>query len=205
MSKLIVAQNIARNVFINKLDKGGKPYIQHLEYVSDIAVHYAKAIDSDEITKIRIVGLLHDLVEDFPEWTFNHLLAIFDDLEIIEALKLLTRKPNQDYSEYITLLDNNLIARAVKLADLEHNMDVKRLPELNDLDFRRLDKYHRAYTYLSDENSNRVDREFLQTPIKQEPIILDLARPGIKNESFTKPLPIKRSTRNIESGSEFGI
>ena len=42
------------------------------------------------------------------------------------------------------------IAKAVKLCDLEHNTKLTRLKGLRKKDFDRLEKYHRAYTYLMD-------------------------------------------------------
>ena len=42
------------------------------------------------------------------------------------------------------------LAKAVKLRDLEHNSKITRLKGLRKKDFDRLEKYHRAYTYLLD-------------------------------------------------------
>ena len=43
-----------------------------------------------------------------------------------------------------------MLAKAIKLTDLEHNSKITRLKGLRKKDFDRLEKYHRAYTYLLD-------------------------------------------------------
>jgi hypothetical protein len=42
----------------------------------------------------------------------------------------------------------NPIAREVKIADLEDNMDVRRLKELGATDTQRLNRYIKAWNYL---------------------------------------------------------
>ena len=54
------------------------------------------------------------------------------------------------YDDYIKVISTDPIAKAVKLRDLEHNTKVTRLKGLRKKDFDRLEKYHRAYTYLLD-------------------------------------------------------
>jgi len=46
---------------------------------------------------------------------------------------------------------SNQLAKAVKKADLTDNMDLKRIPEPIEKDFTRLQKYHRAWRRLLDE------------------------------------------------------
>ena len=44
----------------------------------------------------------------------------------------------------------NPVAAAVKMSDLRNNMDISRLPAVNDKDIRRLEKYRKAYALLSE-------------------------------------------------------
>ena len=60
----------------------------------------------------------------------------------------------EDYMAYIRRVSANPISRAVKLADLKHNMDLSRLPEITDADRERVEKYQRAMEILS-ANSER--------------------------------------------------
>ena len=71
-------------------------------------------------------------------------------MEIIDALRLLTRKKEDDYMEYISRLKSNRTARAVKLADLTDNMDISRIKNPTEVDYQRLEKYRKAKKLLTD-------------------------------------------------------
>lgn len=73
-----------------------------------------------------MAAVLHDVVED-TEWTFEDLRKEGFDAALIEALDCLTRRKGEPYKEFIDRLAPNLIARAVKIADLEGNMNLKQL------------------------------------------------------------------------------
>lgn len=141
-----IALNIIETAFAGKKDRGGKPYVEHLKRVSENAKNYFKGEDYYE--QLEVIGLLHDLVEDCPEWTKKHLESIFKDALIVDAVDRLTKRPELDYDQYIKNIQNNRYARAVKLADLKDNMDLTRLSELSEKDIERLKKYHKSYVYL---------------------------------------------------------
>lgn len=132
------AISIATQAHFGQVDKAGHPYILHLLRVM------MKGKTEDEM----ICGVLHDLVED-TDWTFEQLEEEGFPDYIIEALQLLTKKDNKDYSLYIDLISENDLAKAVKLNDLEDNMDVRRLAVFNEVDRKRLSKYISAYQYLN--------------------------------------------------------
>ena len=71
-----------------------------------------------------IVGLLHDLVED--EWcTFDMLRQAGFSEAVVGAVNELTRK-DEPYEEYIAnLMNGSILARQVKLIDLNDNMNRK--------------------------------------------------------------------------------
>ena len=96
---------------------------------------------------LRIVALLHDIVED-TEYTFEDLKAIGFDDEIIDALKLMTHDETVSYMEYVTAIKSNPIATAVKLADLEHNSDLSRLDVVDEKALKRKQKYAAAIDLL---------------------------------------------------------
>lgn len=54
------------------------------------------------------------------------------------------------YEQYISKIIDCELARVVKIADLKHNMDITRLPGLNEGDLERLNKYLKSYNYLKD-------------------------------------------------------
>jgi hypothetical protein len=69
--------------------------------------------------------------------------------EVVEAVDCLTRREAESYEQFITRLKPNRIARRVKLADLEHNMDVRRLSRIEKNDADRLTRYIQAWSELS--------------------------------------------------------
>ena len=97
----------------------------------------------------KIVGVLHDVVED-SAWTFEQLAAEGFSAEIVEALRCVTkRSENEPYDKFISRIKGNPLAVAVKLNDLTDNMDIRRLPYLSDKDVKRLKKYLKAYKQLT--------------------------------------------------------
>ena len=121
----------------DQVDKSGLPYIAH-------PIHLAEQM-TDEAT--CCVALLHDVVEDTPI-TFEDLEKEGFYSEIIEALKLLTHDDNVNYMDYVQEIKKNPIARAVKLADLNHNSDITRLDNPTEKDFERREKYIKAIEIL---------------------------------------------------------
>lgn len=131
------AISIAVQSHTGQTDKSGKPYILHVLRVM------MKGKTNDE----RICGVLHDLVED-TDWTFEQLKEEGFPQHIIDALELVTKKEKEDYSDFIERISHNNLAIAVKLNDLEDNMDVSRLNKVTEKDAERLSKYIKAQKYL---------------------------------------------------------
>lgn len=126
-------------------DKGGNPYFLH-----PLAV--MMAMDTDEE---RRVALLHDAIEDCgvkPE----HLRARGYPEREIEAVVALSRREETEtgrketYEAFIERLRPNALARKVKLADLAHNMDVRRLAAVDEKARERLERYRRAWAKLKE-------------------------------------------------------
>ena len=99
----------------------------------------------------KIVGVLHDVVED-TSWTFEALAAEGFSKEVINALRCVTKtSENENYDAFIDRVKKNPLATAVKINDLTDNMDIRRLPYLSDKDVKRLKKYLKAYKRLIGE------------------------------------------------------
>jgi len=137
-----IAYQIADTAFKDKVDKGGEPYMKHLVRVSSAVKKYGNACE--------IIGLLHDLLEDCPEWNDKSLSTFFSDM-VVNNIKVLTRNYSETYEQYIDHISNWDIATKIKIADLNDNMDITRLPSLRDTDFKRLAKYHKAYLKLNQQ------------------------------------------------------
>ena len=133
-----LASKIAYKAHEGQTDKAGVPYICH-------PIHIAEQMDSEESC---VVALLHDVIED-SDITLEILSKYFND-DIITALRVLTKKENDDYVMYIKRVKTNKLATKVKIKDLEHNRDLTRLDEVTDKDRKRSLKYWQAIRYLED-------------------------------------------------------
>lgn len=92
--------------------------------------------------------MLHDVVEDGVSSQFDLYTAGFSP-RVLAAVNLLTHCKDTSYDDYIKCIATNEDARLVKIADLKDNSNITRLKGLTKKDFDRIEKYHRAYTYLS--------------------------------------------------------
>ena len=122
----------------NQVDKTGLPYVFHPFHLAEQML--------DEIS--TICALLHDVVED-TDYTFNDILSMGFPQEVIDVLLLLTHEDNIPYMEYVEKINENPIAKQVKLADLRHNSDLTRLNIIDEKALARVDKYQKAINILS--------------------------------------------------------
>jgi (p)ppGpp synthase/HD superfamily hydrolase len=94
-----------------------------------------------------MVAILHDTVED-TDWTLDRLRQAGFAAEVVQAVECLTHRDQETYEDFIARVQTNPIARKVKLADLEDNMDLRRLSTVTAQDVQRLHKYHQAWLAL---------------------------------------------------------
>ena len=143
MVTLEKAIQIAARAHEGQKDKAGSPYILHpLRLMLDMKC------ESD-----RIVAVLHDVLEDSPVTADRLRSQGFSD-EIIAALECLTRNAGESYRDFIERAKSNPLARRVKIADIEDNMNMCRISNLTDQDLKRLGRYHRAWRTLSDTHDS---------------------------------------------------
>lgn len=137
------AIKIADKAHRGQTDKFGTPYIGHVMRV----MNYGKTYDE------KIVGVLHDVIEDCPEITYEYLLQEGFPNHIVFAIECLTKSSTeQDYTAFIKQTEKSPLAVSVKLNDLKDNMDLTRFTkELTEKDAKRLNKYLTAYLYLKDK------------------------------------------------------
>jgi len=138
VSKVVPFSTVKWVPFRLTKSKGGEPYILH-----PLRVMFKMRTDDFE----RMVAVLHDVVED-SEWTLDHLRNEGFPDHVLAAVDCLTRKSDEPYEDFIERVQINTLARTVKIADLEDNLDASRLPELTDKDIERIRKYQKALTVL---------------------------------------------------------
>jgi (p)ppGpp synthase/HD superfamily hydrolase len=142
MSTLERAILLAVKAHDGRRDKAGAPYVLHpLRLMLRMPSHAA-----------RIVAVLHDVVED-SDFSLEDLRRQGFSEDILDAVACLTRIPGEPYEESIGRAGGHPLARLVKIADLEDNMDVRRLANLGEKDMERLARYHRNWLRLRGEEA----------------------------------------------------
>lgn len=119
-----------------QFDRGGTPYCCHPLKV----MHYLKTDDEE----LQCMALGHDLIEDTAV-TYKELREAGMTERIIAGIDALTKQPGQTYDEYKLRVFANVDAMRVKLCDLRHNTDIRRLKGVSDKDIERMAKYQRFY------------------------------------------------------------
>ncbi len=134
------AMEIASKAHAGLTDKYGAPSIGHVMRV----MNYGKTLDE------KIVGALHDVIEDNSDYLFDTFRELGFPEHIIFAVECLTKKSeNENYDGFLERTMQSPLAIAVKLNDLRDNMDLRRVNrELNAADVKRMNKYLRAYQLL---------------------------------------------------------
>lgn len=137
MSTLERAIAIAAEAHRGQTDKAGAPYILHPLRVM------LRLRGADE----RIVGVLHDLIED-TDWTLERLRSEGFSPAVIDGVDAVTRRDGENYEAFVLRAGRDPLGRRVKLADLQDNSDLSRIPEPTAKDRERLERYRRAIELL---------------------------------------------------------
>ena len=128
------ALEIALEAHRGQVDKSGMPYILH-----PIAV--ASKLDTLEL---KIIGVLHDTIED-TYITPEYLLEQGIPKNLVGVVELLSKPKGEPYMTYIERVKQDSMARQVKLADLAHNTDPRRVSVLSE---SQRTKYQKAKQIL---------------------------------------------------------
>lgn len=129
---------IAVDAHRGQKNRYGSPYILHpLRVMARVASPAEK-----------IVAVLHDVLED-SDYTLHDLKADGFGPDILEALQSVTKREGEEYEAFVQRSGANPLGRRVKLTDLEDNMDIRRAPEVTDEVRHRLEKYLKAWKWLS--------------------------------------------------------
>jgi (p)ppGpp synthase/HD superfamily hydrolase len=143
-------------------DPPGEPYIVHPMRVL-LAVSQLDDAQQDE--RLRCVAILHDTIERGGV-TAKELKAAGMPKDVIEAVKLLTHEASVTYADYVVRLKPNRLARAVKLADLMDNADLRRVTfraGKAKKDEPRVVRYAASYKFLTGQMSEKEYRAAMTT------------------------------------------
>lgn len=133
MATLERALLIATRAHEGVTDQGGAPYI----------LHPLRLMQRQGNAEARIVALLHDVVED-SDCTLDALRAEGFPESVVQAVDRLTRREGETYEAFIERILPDSLACRVKLADIEDNLDIRRIGVLDEKALQRLQRYHRA-------------------------------------------------------------
>ena len=132
------ALEIAVKAHQGQKDQVGDPYILH-------PLRIMMRMDGEDE---KIVAVLHDVIEDSPLTLDDLKQAGFPD-PIIEAVDGLTHRDGEEYDAYVQRASRNAIAKKIKVADLEDNMNFRRIHHLTEKDRDRMARYQKAYRFLT--------------------------------------------------------
>lgn len=136
LSKMI---SLAVERHAGQFDKGGRPYILH-----PLTVMHRLRTDDEEL---QCIAVGHDLIED-TETSAKELLDLGFSNRVINGIMHLTRFDNQSEDLYRAVVKANPDAVRVKIEDLRHNSDIRRLKGLREKDIARIKRYHEFYVDL---------------------------------------------------------
>ena len=137
MSTLEKAISLAVLAHQGQRDRYGRPYL----------LHPLRMMMRMNTEVEQIVAVLHDVVEKSGQ-TLDDLRREGFAEDILAAVDRLTKRPGEDYETHIERAKGDPLSRRVKIADLEDNMDPKRINDFSEEDKKRLERFHKAWLVL---------------------------------------------------------
>jgi (p)ppGpp synthase/HD superfamily hydrolase len=120
-----LADALADVQLAGKVDKQGKPLIEHCRRVAEECKRQGLSHEQ------QIAALLHDVLENgLLEHTDSSnpiLAALFGD-QVARYVFYLTRAEDETYQHYISIISNFKDIIPIKIADLQDNLDARRGP-----------------------------------------------------------------------------
>src|SRR3954449_1899590 len=147
MATIEKALQVAARAHEGQVDKQGLPYI----------LHPLRVMDGVEGLEAKIVGVLHDVVED-TDVTLGDLEREGFSAAVLAAVRGVTHADGETYADYVVRCGRNEVARRVKLADLADNTRLSRTiirPQALGRDTARFGKYLLSYSFLT----GQIDEE----------------------------------------------
>lgn len=135
---------LAANAHADQYDRGGNPYILHCMKV----MHYVKSNDEE----LQCIALGHDLIEDTYVTADYLKVDLGFTARIVNGIVAMTKQQGQCYDDYKNQVKSNKDAIRVKMADLRHNSDIRRLKNksVTEKDIARMVNYHNFYLELQE-------------------------------------------------------
>jgi (p)ppGpp synthase/HD superfamily hydrolase len=145
LDKMLV---ICTNAHHGQYDKGGRPYILHPLRV----MSFLKTDDEE----LQCIALGHDVIED-TKVTYKDLTEAGISQRVQDGIRALTKVPGETYDEYKERVFASKDAMTVKMCDLRHNSDIRRLKGVTEKDIARIAKYHQFYLEIAAKMVDSLD------------------------------------------------
>lgn len=136
LSKMI---SLATERHAGQFDKGGRPYILH-----PLTVMHRLRTDDEEL---QCIAVGHDLLED-TKTTVRELDGLDFSNRVVVGILRLTKQENETEEGYRQKVKSNPDSIRVKIEDLRHNSDIRRLKGVTEKDVARMVRYHEFYLEL---------------------------------------------------------
>ena len=148
MATLENAITLAVHQHAGQVDKGGQPYI----------LHPLRVMLQLQQTDQQIVAVLHDILED-THTTTQDLQNLGFQTHIIQAIQALTKLPHETRVQAAMRTAQNPLACAVKIADVQDNMNLTRIPNPTARDLSRLEEYRQVLDILQKAQQERMIKD----------------------------------------------
>lgn len=138
MNRVELAIEIATRAHRGQVDKLGADYINHPKRVHRnlLEIPKFKKLDLAEREDCEVAALLHDVIEDSGVGPLSERFEKQDLLDLgftprsIRLVELLTRTPEVEKAKYYSDINNDVLAKLVKWADIADNLNEKRVADL---------------------------------------------------------------------------
>lgn len=132
---IVSARNFAQLAHSGQYRRDGiTPYFNHVDGVARLV--------KPQKPEYIATAYLHDVIEDTDYSSVDLLKAGFPKM-VVNAVLILTKFDHLSYEDYLKKVKENVIAKAVKIADMTYN--------LNDTPSQKqIEKYKKGLEYLND-------------------------------------------------------
>lgn len=151
--------NYVSALFEGVKDKGGNPYIEHIEAVVEGS--------SVESYRAMVIALFHDVLEDTDVSPADLLQQGVTETELA-GIKLMTRPEGMTYTEYINriLVSGDRDVMVAKLSDVCSNLDESRLVDTGETRWNSLKvRYEHTKDVLIDSLGEEIYLNILQAQL----------------------------------------
>jgi (p)ppGpp synthase/HD superfamily hydrolase len=159
-SLLQKAIDLAVSAHRNQEDPPGEPYIIH---PMRVLLAVSQGDDAHQQEQLRCVAILHDTLER-TKLSAARLRSAGMPRSVIRAVKLLTHERGTTYADYVIRLKGDPLARAVKIADLLDNADLRHVSYRpgKAKDRKRVNRYAATFKFLTDQMGEKQYRRVMR-------------------------------------------